>query len=70
MRIGFSSIRGRCAAIIVLAGASLIGVVGAAVTSSGAPSDADQLIANEKAWAKAAVDGTPTGWLASWLMNM
>jgi ketosteroid isomerase-like protein len=48
MTFGFQSIRGRCAAIIV-------GTV-AAMTGN-ASSDTAQLIANENAWAKAALDG-------------
>jgi ketosteroid isomerase-like protein len=56
MNFDFQSIRGRCAAIIVLASTALIGGTGAAMTGN-ASSDTAQLIANENAWAKAALDG-------------
>lgn len=56
MDLDFQPIRGRRAAIIVLVGASLVGFAGAAMTGN-TPSDTEQLIANEKAWAKTSVDG-------------
>jgi ketosteroid isomerase-like protein len=40
----------------MLSGLALIGVAAMAMTASG-PSDSEQLIVNEKAWAKAALDG-------------
>jgi ketosteroid isomerase-like protein len=60
MNLEFQSTRGRRAAIIVLAGASLVGLSGVATTGNTA-SDTEQLIANEKAWAKASVDGDADG---------
>lgn len=57
MNLDFQSIRGRRAAIIVIAAASFIGVAAAVMTRSAAPSDTAQVIANEKAWAQASVDG-------------
>lgn len=67
MRTALRWSRSRLTAGVLLSATVLAGMAAAAVTKS-APSDADQLIANEKAWAQAPVDGD-TDRMASYMAD-
>ena len=56
MRTAFRRSRGYIAVGMMLSSLALVAVASMAMTAHG-PSDSEQLMVNEKAWAKAAVDG-------------